>query len=342
MKIGILSDIHLGVMPYQLEAKKLDIFQTFSYVVEKILPQFDIIVIAGDLFDKIKIDYETFKIASLLSKFKERIFYIEGNHDKGSSAFYEAIGIPNRKILPINDELVLVGLNWMEDHSVLKEKIKELKKEIYPENTILVLHANIKELMPFLTHPYLYLSFEDLQDFKFCIIGHIHNGGIFQDKFLIPGSIERLDVTNKEERKLYYLTITDEFIRVNYFTIPTRLIIESNDISEIENVIKSEKLPPIVFYTGKVDNITPAKLLYFESKCLLFKTKTKLENVIDEMLNINIQFTRQTLENILLEFYSQFKEINQEIIKIFINNLGDIKKCEEDLKLYIDNFLNKS
>lgn len=338
-KVAILSDIHLEAKPYNLEKKQQDIYDTFKYVCDTILMQdFDLIVIAGDLFDKTKLSYETIRYASLLKKVSDKIFFIEGNHDRGVSEFFKAINVEKKKILPITDNLVIAGIDWMDDHVQLKKEIEKLKEEVYPENTILVLHANVKEIMPYMKDEFA-ISFGDLKDFKFCIVGHFHNS-FNNDKILIPGSLERLDVTNKDKRKLFYLTI-DQYdnITVNFYNIPTRIILETDDINEIEDAIRKEALKPIVFFTGDPKQLTPAKFFYLEMMCLLFKVKTKLEKTIDELLNTEIQITKANLQTIIEEFFEAFPNVDKELVKIFITHFGNIDMAKKELGEYLNSFL---
>lgn len=334
-KIAILSDVHLEAKPYNLEQKQQDIYNTFEYILKTIFSQnFDLIIIAGDLFDKTKISYETIRYAKYLEKFNDKIFFIEGNHDKGVSEFFKAINVKKHKIIPITENLVIAGIDWIDDHNQLRKELNNLKNEIYPENTILVLHANVKDLMPYMKDEFA-ISFEDLKDFKFCIVGHFHNP-YYQDNILIPGSLERLDITNKEKRKLFYLTVDEEEnIEVNFHNIPTRLILETDSIEEIERAIRLESLKPIIFYTGNPQDISPAKLFYFETRCLLFKIKTKLEKTIDELLNTEIQLTQANLQSIVAEFFENFPDVDKEIVKIFISHFGNIESAKRELEKYI-------
>lgn len=337
-RIAIISDVHLEAKPYNLEQKQQDIYDTFKYICDIILMQnFDLIVIAGDLFDKTKLSYNTVKYASLLKKFSDKIFFIEGNHDRGVSEFFKAINVEKRKIVPITDNLVIAGIDWMDDHNQLRREIQKLKEEVYPEDTILVLHANIKELMPYMKDEFA-ISFEDLKGFKFCIVGHFHNP-FYNNNILVPGSMERLDVTNKEKRKLFYLTIGkyDE-IMVNFYNIPTRLILETDSIEEIEKAIHTEGLKPIIFYTGDPKEISPAKFVYFEMKTLLFKIRTKLEKTVDELLNTEIQLTKTNLQSIISAFFEEFPDIDKELVKIFISHFGDIETAKKELEEYLNSF----
>lgn len=343
MKIAILSDVHLEAKPYQLQEKYLDIYNTFDYVLQLLETEhIDKLIIAGDLFDKTKISYFALKYATKLQKFKEKIFFIEGNHDEGITLFFESLGISKKTIDIINSELFIAGIDWISNHMELRQKINNLRKEIYPHKTILVLHANIYEVMPFLTDKTNYLSINDISDFKFCIIGHFHNPSLINQKFLIPGSIDRLDITNIEERKLFILEITENNkIELSFYNIPTRLIYESDNIDIIEKIINQEKLKPIIFYTGNPENISPAQFLLLEQKCLLFKIKNKASEVIDNLLNFNISLTKENVKDFIIEFFNQFPELDKELINLFINYFGQNEKIDEILTKYINQFLEQ-
>ena len=339
MKIAIISDNHLEAKPYNLTEKQQDIYNTFIEAIRIIKKESpDLVIIAGDLFDNKKPSFLSYYYANFLSIFSDKIFFIEGNHDSGVSEFFKALGVEKKESISLKNNLYIAGIDYYHNHNVIREKIKEIKSKINPRETILVLHANLLEAMPFLKEEDKYISIKDIKDFKFCIIAHFHNPNLIENKFLIPGSLERLDITNQDERKLWFLDI-NEFneIKPYYHIIPTRKIIQTDNKEEIIKILRIEKLKPIVFYTGKPEDIKPSELILFERKCLLFKIKRKVEETIDDLLNTEIQITRENLEDMILNFLNQF-EIDKDLKEIFMKNFGNIDIAEKELERWINDF----
>ena len=336
MKIGILADTHLGAKPYGLTEKEKDIYHSFVNAIKIILKeQVDLVIVAGDLFDTKKISFESYYYANFLSVFDNKIFFIEGNHDEGVSEFFKALNIQKQDILPLKNNLYVAGVDYYHNHDVMRDKIKEIVNQIDPKHTILVLHANLYEAMPYLKDKSKCLFVKDFEKFKFVVLGHIHNSMFLENKYLVVGSLERLDITNQEERKIWFLDI-NEFNEINvyYRIIPTRKILQTDNKEEIFKAIRVEKLKPIVFYTGKPDDIKPSELLLFEKHCLLFKFKKEVEQTIDEMLNIEIQITKEKVEDLILNFLQQFK-VNSSLKDIFIKHFPNIVDAEKELETWL-------
>lgn len=333
LKIAVLSDIHLEARPYGLEEKQEDIYKTFLKSLQLIKENNpDLIVIAGDLFDVKKVSYKSFLYASLLKNFSEKIFFVAGNHDPGISLFFKGIGVKDSSIRAIRDNLFIAKIDYCHNHRELKQKIEKLKEEINPAQTILVLHANLKELMPYLREKSKFISIKDLKPFLFSIVGHFHNSFILENKILIPGSIERLDITNIPERKIFFLEIDNSNkISIKPFIIPTRKILKTDSKEEVINTIKKEnKYAPIVFYTGKVEDIKPEELLYIESKCLMFRFRKEIEDTIDQITNNQIEISRDNLLQTIENFFDNYK-IDDELKSIFLKHWPDINNAEKEL-----------
>jgi len=334
-KIGILADCHLDAKPYGLEEKRQDIFKSFVLAV-KILKKkdIDLLIVAGDLFDNEKPSFEAYYYANYLTVF-DNVFFIEGNHDRGVSNFFESIGIKKREYFAINDKLVIAGIDYIDNHNELRKKIYQIQNDLEAKNTILVLHCNINTVMPYLKESSKVIFKSDLNEFKLSIIGHFHNS-YYDGKILVPGSLERLNVLNTEERKVFILEIDEKNnINVEPILIPTRKIIEVKDKKELNKVLKEESLKPIVFYTGNPSELSMSDILLAEKKCLLFDIKHKFKKAVDGLLNqeieINLEKVKEFLWNVLNE-----NNINKDLIKVFMENYGNIKKAQENLKKLIE------
>ena len=67
----------------------------------------------------------------------------------------------------------------------------------------------------------------------------------------------------------------------------------------------------------------------------MFKIKRKVEETIDDLLNTEIQITRENLEDLIIEFLNQFK-LNEELKEIFIKNFGNIELAEKELEGWVE------
>jgi len=330
-KIGILSDCHLDAKPYGLEEKRQDIFKTFKKAIKILLKEkVNLVVIAGDLFDNEKPSFEAYKVASYLSVF-DKLFWIEGNHDRGVSQFLESLGFKNTDFFAIDNNTIITGVNYYDNHNKIRTQIQELYTQFNPNNLILVLHANFSNIMPYLKSADKVLYASDLEKTKLTIIGHFHNSTIYKNKILIPGSLERLDITNKPERKLFIIEVDKKGnVEIKDIIIPTRKVVEVRTKRDLLKVLKEEIIKPIVFYSGNPSDLDIKDILFAEKRCLLFDIRYKFKQVVDDLLNQNIEINPEKIKDFIYAFFKEYN-IENDLIDVFMENFGDIKKAQKDL-----------
>lgn len=224
-----IADIHLGTNQYNSpgNVRKKDFFLGFKDVVNRyaIAEQVDFVLIAGDLFDKSRIDPNTLNQAIVvLDELKEHnipVFAIEGNHDShwgnDSVSWLQFLGeqhyihflradytdktvtfrplsedSPISGYYELNDNIRIIGAQWFGANTAniipaIAESIKKLGE--YPF-TILMLHAGIEGYLA----GYGTISKASLEPLKpyvnYLALGHIHKHYIFDDWAYNPGSLE--------------------------------------------------------------------------------------------------------------------------------------------------------
>ena len=191
MKIGIISDLHLGKRNYGIIELENDFYiQYHKNIQELIKNKVNTVIIAGDIFDTPK------PSALAISQFQEgirqlnqkniNVLNIIGNHtmlqtphhvpadELFTNEFdYQLLNENNKYI---QDDIAIVGLPYHNNNklSELKEKIHKLAKEIKNYRLkILVLHQEFQEYCGFSGAK---LSIHDIpvQEFDIIICGHIH------------------------------------------------------------------------------------------------------------------------------------------------------------------------
>ena len=348
LKIIFFADAHLGAKPYGLEEKRKDIYETFLNFLKyckKSNP--DLIIIAGDLFDSNETDQQTNLIASALAQFKDKIFFCNGNHDPELNYFMKLLGVNTSHIREIKLEkskepLFFIRLDYHNDHQELRNKIFKIRKDYGQGRTILVSHFNLKDKMPFLKSKQNYISYTDLRNFKFVMGGHIHNNFIYKN-IAMPGSLERLDITNILDRGFYELEITDigKIANIKFKIIETRRIIIGDNFGLIKKDItilnQLGKKKPIVFFTGNLDNIHGVELFNLKDKCLLFevrkdKEKNKIITTIDETVNNKLS---STVIKDQVESHFKKRKVDKELINFISSTWGDKKSLESNLDEWI-------
>lgn len=221
MKIGIISDLHLGKRNYGIIELENDFYtQYHKNIQELITNKVNTVIIAGDIFDTPK------PSALAISQFQEgirqlnkkniNVLNIIGNHtmlqtphhipadELFTNEFdYQLLNENNKYI---QDDIAIVGLPYHNNNKLpeLKEKIHKLAKEVKNYRLkILVLHQEFQEYCGF-TGAKLSIHDIPVQEFDIIICGHIHErkstliGGT-KTLYIQPGSIERLNSSEAQD-----------------------------------------------------------------------------------------------------------------------------------------------
>ncbi|ASI14288.1 DNA repair exonuclease [Candidatus Mancarchaeum acidiphilum] len=251
MKIGIVSDMHLGYSRFEEDA-----FRQAKFALSEAASMSDVIIMPGDIFDfrfpKPNIIAQAIKI---LRPLMEREWPAKIDSFSGANPIYTTLpilAIPGThertavgKENPLNllslagivadisegtaviskgDEKVAVyGLGGISD-----DKVKERLKELDPKPTkgmfnIFVMHQSVYDFMPFSTD---FLKLDDLPEgFDLYIDGHIHNkieSKVYGKPFLIPGSTVLTQLKESEQDSKGFLLYDTELDSYQFINIPSR------------------------------------------------------------------------------------------------------------------------
>ena len=233
MKIGIISDLHLGFRQYGSLEREEDFYNHFLLVCEEINKVgVDVVIIAGDLFDKATpspkaISYYRKGVLSLDS---DMIVTIKGNHTMlmrdnhySIDEFFSEDEISGYYLLDdscittyehgfssnTKDSKYTTGQNvWIdgityrsnsniEEFLDVQHNLAERKND-NKGYRILVVHQSFKEFCGF-TGEQLSINDIDYSNYDAIICGHIHSRMDIQLEdgtwFIQPGSIERMNTT---------------------------------------------------------------------------------------------------------------------------------------------------
>lgn len=212
MKIGILSDCHLGEIKFRKQINSENAWchinnECFKQSIDILSKKSDIIIIPGDLFDSPNPDINSLLTANYLSELMIPVFIIGGNHDFSQrndhigchpynllhghniTKVYNDIKITNINIKGTKAEITLVPYKCVNEDTykdIFKGDLKDKKDRF----NILVMHG------------YLSKDYEELNEFRLpesvamnydlVLLGHIHNSNLIQtniNTILTPGSI---------------------------------------------------------------------------------------------------------------------------------------------------------
>lgn len=233
MRIGVISDLHLGFRQYGFIEREKDFYNQFKLICQKLNElNVDIVIIAGDLFNKpnpspITISEYREGIGSLNA---DIVCTIKGNHtmilrddhysiddffgdeeiegyffldDSSFSTQLYSISsnydMEFRKYRNIN--IWIDGITYRTNSDM--EEFFEVQKSLAKQRTddsynILVVHQSFKEFCGFVGEE-LSINDIDYSPYDLVICGHIHSRseGVLDDGtlFLQPGSIERMNTT---------------------------------------------------------------------------------------------------------------------------------------------------
>jgi len=268
MKFLHISDTHLGYQQYGLKERVQDFFNVFKQALEIAKEEkVEFIIHTGDLFHSKRPDNETLiQTIKLIKDVKIPIYAIEGNHDKeghirNSDSPLEILKEAThmkivRSVIQVDDSISIFGFPHITNYRLkmlsqegkpIAKVLEELyyKAEVPKEFTILMLHLEFKETLPF-----AFLSHTDIPPmFDYVGIGHIHDrqepikDG---DRYIVyPGSTEYTQILEKgnEQKGVYLVEVKRNKVKnIEFKPLNTRKIIKLriNNISaeEIEKILK--------------------------------------------------------------------------------------------------------
>lgn len=239
MKIGIISDLHLGHRQYGSFEREEDFYSQYLTCMKELSDQnVDIVIIAGDLFDKPNPSPKAMAVyRSGLNLFDDTsIVAIKGNHTMlmrenhyTVDNYFDDAGIPLYELVDdwklrfnFGDSVGIVGITYRPDSMLDEfiEKTNNVLHKLYEGSkddcfNILIVHQAFKEYCGF-TGAELSINDLDLSQCDLVICGHIHSHTLQKvsdhTAFLQPGSIERMNTTEardaQEQGKGYWILDT--------------------------------------------------------------------------------------------------------------------------------------
>lgn len=273
MRIGIISDLHLGHRQYGSLEREEDFYNQFLYCMTHMMSEKpDVVVIAGDIFDKPNPSPKAMDIyrkgIAILNGIP--VIAITGNHTMlmrddhyTVDNYFAESGIENYHLID-DDNIIIDGIDF---HGLIYRSDSDLdslfdaRESLFDQiptdidapdydfihSRILIIHQAVKEFCGFTGAE---LSIEDLDPSKYdaIICGHIHSPlfKIFSEAvtFIQPGSIERLNTTEArdeiEKGKGFWIFDTEDPENPEFCKVPALrkfLLgdIEFKTLEDIEN-----------------------------------------------------------------------------------------------------------
>ena len=226
MKLGILTDTHLGLVQYGLKEREQDFYDQYFVAIKAFIDaEVDIVIIGGDVFDKPRPSPKALEVFStglgLLFSQGIQVCNVIGNHAMiqapGFVTADEFIGsIPRfsdnytllNEDINFESDVLIMGLpfHYNSEYDKMIEHIKEMNEYAGNVNkpSILVLHQSFKEFCGF-DGEELSIRDIDTSNFDLIVCGHIHERKIIDlgndTVFLQPGSLERSTVAEAKDEE---------------------------------------------------------------------------------------------------------------------------------------------
>jgi DNA repair exonuclease SbcCD nuclease subunit len=234
MKIAFTADCHLTKTEDHPER-----YQAFENILDQLVErQIEILIIAGDLFDKGMTNYADFdKICRKKKYQKIQIYILPGNHDPGLEAGHftskNVHVISEPKFLEIvMDEIPILTIPYRADKT-MGECIEPFHDYLQARRWILVGHGDytsgLRIRNPYEQGVYMPLTSLDVDRYKplHCFLGHIHIPSVL-DRVRYPGSPCGMNINE---------------IGLRYF------LIYDSDLDEIEPVMVDT---PVVYFNERL------------------------------------------------------------------------------------------
>lgn len=230
MKIGIISDLHLGYSRFEEDS-----YSQAERMLEDAAQKTDIIIVAGDVFDSRIPKLEAIKRAvEIFKNSKVDVIAIHGNHERRTKGFENPLGIlasagvikylhsASYEFEKNGEKISIFGVGSIPEEYA-EEEIKKAVGKLEGSSDakkILVIHQNVVELV---NQEGVSIDFLNELPFDLIVNGHIHKKHIKLDgKLVVPGSTVITQLKKEEmEPKGYYIYYTDSK-KSEFVEIPTR------------------------------------------------------------------------------------------------------------------------
>lgn len=364
MRIGVFTDLHLGLRQYGLEEREEDFYCQYFKAIDTFVEQnVDIVICAGDIFDQARPSPRALKIFSKgiqeLSKNSIDFYNIVGNHSMVQAKNFVTADnllqtisdaryfLLDKDFYFENDDIFLCGLpyyhnyqilDFVEEVDLLNDKAKD-KKGL----KVLVLHQAFKEYCGF-TGEKLSINDINISNFDLIICGHIHDTKIIEVRldsvciqgdsikrnntiYLQPGSIERSSVAEARDEENYGKGV---------FIIDT----DNFSMENISNGFISLKSPRKFLiadmYIDKKEDVLDIKkeILKSAKNCSIPPILFLTVHDVSESFQSLIDLTKELKKDCLTVHFNYFDESNKNEFNIL--NVTDIPSPREALKIALN------
>lgn len=233
MKIGIISDLHLGYARFEEDS-----YTQAEEMLKDLSQKVNVILVAGDVFDSRIPKLETIRRAiEIFKKSKKRVIAIHGNHERRTKGFdnplnilasSEALEYIDMKTIVIEEngeKVAITGIGSVPEEQA-QETVKQfLEKQQLPADAfnILLIHQNITEIV---NQTGLTLEFLESLPFALIINGHIHKRyEKLNGKLIVPGSTVITQLKKEETEPKGYIIYDTSTRKAEFFPANTRRFI---------------------------------------------------------------------------------------------------------------------
>jgi DNA repair exonuclease SbcCD nuclease subunit len=228
MKIAFTADCHLTKSEDHPER-----YQAFENILDQMIERgIEILVIAGDLFDKGMTNYADFDKICRKKKYQTiQIHILPGNHDPGLKAGNFAA--PNVHVISepkfldfVLEEIPILAIPYRADMT-MGERIEPFREHLQARRWILVGHGDytsgLRIKNPYEQGVYMPLTGQDVERYQplRCFLGHIHIPAGF-DRVRYPGSPCGMDINEIGLR--YFLVYDSELDEIEPAMVDTPVV----------------------------------------------------------------------------------------------------------------------
>ncbi len=353
-RIAFLSDFHLGYPRFREDA-----FKQAKAAVEMASERADLLVVAGDIFDRTTPSLDVLKEAlEIFASCPKPCLITHGNHERRTKGFTNAVELLARlpNVRYVHGECVkfpsfsITMLGYVPEEFA-STAISQLPKEHHPDLSFLVIHQSVREFC---------LSGEGLAveellslPYTFVVCGHLHRNGI-EDRIVFPGSTVVTQIREEEvsPRGFFVYDIPSNSWR--FVPIPSRRVVlervefERASLDEIREVVQ--------------ERITALKMRYPEAIIKLVLQGTLREGLSPSDVCLpdwdNVFISNELQGGTLLERLREIKHhspsfnvehramaLLKERVKLKLFNVEDLLRLleedEADIEEYIEGYHDK-
>lgn len=250
LKFIHIADVHWGAKPERNRSfgrlRENEIKETFQRVIDYAnKEQIDLLLIAGDFFDRTPRQQDLREVDYLLSKLvRTRTVMIAGNHDhmRANDAWSEYIWrsevyfLDGRELdhICFHDlDTTVYGFSY-DTNQIIKPLYDNLKPKDETEISILLAHGGDETHIPIQREALKWSGFD------YIALGHIHKPEIiFEDLMAYCGSLEPLDHTETGKHGLIVGEISDEKKQITFVPFAKRMYMQV-EVMISDQMIESE------------------------------------------------------------------------------------------------------